>query len=91
MLRGLEEHAALPDDDVAVGPDPPVAAGPGAIRHLLAGEPQSEQKVAVRMPHIAAHQPELNVKHADERGLFAACRGAPVQAAGRVMTNSHRR
>jgi hypothetical protein len=42
------------------------------------------------MLHIPAHQPELNVQHADERGLLAAWRNGLVQAAARVMTSGHR-
>jgi hypothetical protein len=34
------------------------------IRYPLAGEPEPEQEVAVRVLHVPAHQPELKVKDA---------------------------
>jgi hypothetical protein len=62
--QGLEEYAAAPEEDVPVGLGSPVAAGPGVIRYPLAGEPEPEQEVAVRVLHVPAHQPELKVKDA---------------------------
>jgi hypothetical protein len=67
-----EEQAALPDDDLPAGLGSPVAARPRAAGRPLAGEPEPEQEIAIRMLHVPAHQPELDLKEAGERGLPGA-------------------